>query len=106
IRYPDIMLLGCPVDTGEESSFILVHPSSFRFAKPSRWIAGPCTGARWRRLPTGPSSWSLRWGTRPHLVLIAQGVLGCSRRIGLVRQAYAGDQRLKEVQGVTLVRWA
>ena len=50
--------------------------------------AGPCTGARWRKLPTGHPSLAERRGTSPFQVLETQGPLGGSRRPARLREIY------------------
>ncbi len=49
--------------------------------------AGPCTGARWRRLPTGHRSWPLAGARVPPQVLEAQGAIGRARRAGPIQAA-------------------
>jgi hypothetical protein len=62
------MLLGRPVDACKPvlSFGQLVFSRLLRAAATS---AGPCTGARWRDLPTGPCIAAACWGTGPPQVL-------------------------------------
>ena len=61
--------------------------------------AGPCTGARWRKLPTGHPSLAERRGTSPFQVLETQGPLGGSRRPARLREIYPRLKSFRKVQG-------
>src|ERR1700689_1886760 len=72
---------------------------SFVKARVTTTTADPCTGARGRRLPTGPSSWPTDRGTCAPQVLKAQGAKGGSRKVDPCRQAYQNEELTDGLKG-------
>jgi len=80
------MLLARLVDAGIPFEVTRHDPPPLLHGPPRR-LVDPCTGARWRKSPTGPSSRPLRRGTCPSQVLAALGKVGGSRQIDPSRQS-------------------
>ena len=91
ISNADTVALGCPVDA-DEPAFQFIHPIVPLSVSNRRDLSLSLYWRSRRCLPTGPQLAATRRGTGPPQVLTkkigAQGAVGCSRRVGSVRQAY------------------
>jgi hypothetical protein len=77
----DVMDLGGPVDACKPPPFIL-HLDTLPLERAAVMLAGPCTGALRRELPTGHPSRPRAGARVPPQVLETQGALGRSRHVG------------------------
>src|SRR5262249_9662526 len=91
ISNADTVALGCPVDA-DEPALHFVHAMLPLSISNRRDLSLSLYWRSRRGLPTGPQLAATHRGTGPPQVLTkkigAQGAVGCSRRVGSVRQAY------------------
>jgi hypothetical protein len=91
-----VMALTRPIDASVPSSlfghsYSPFETTSLRNLRRSLYWRSESSSKVRRGLPTGHRSRPIHWGARPPQVVKSQGAVGCSQRIGSVREDYAAS---------------